>query len=73
MLLLSFADFYHKFSFQKKSFRNLTLSECQTACGVQTVYKGYKQTTKVDASKERANAFKKASITENGYIQSDIS
>ena len=66
MLLMSSADF-----FQNEPFRKIlsgTLSECETVwiqirtdilsvlMWVQTVCKGYQQTTKVAASKERVKA-----------------
>ena len=49
-LLLSSADFFQNYFFQK--ILSGTLSECQTVW-IQTVCKGYQQTTKVASCKER--------------------
>ena len=63
---LLYVDFFLKWTFSKKSFRNT--SECQTVwvqvrpdilsglIWVQTVSKGYKQTTKVATNGERVKA-----------------
>ena len=64
MLLLSSADFF-------QINLSITLSECQTIwiqirtilIWVQTVYKGYQQTTKVAASKERVKLFLSLSLS----------